>query len=151
MPLPASTELSAARIALGLGVLMMAGIRPLATGQRDQELVRVDLQPNERMSDRTMRRVLKRPPPNPGSHIGDVAWNGRAFLVDAQVEGPRTLVLVDGVGQVTQRRVHGSGTVDIEPPHNDESVPPYTLLILSSRGAGMVSDAEPVMVSVLTR
>lgn len=147
----ASPALIAARTLLGVGLLLMGVGRPLATNQRDQELVRVDIQPDQPISDRTMRRILDRPPVNPGSRIGEVAWDGQAFLVDAEVTGPRTLILVDGKGQVSRRRVQQSGTVQISPQNSFDPSPPYTLLMLSSRGSGMVNDAQPVMVSVLSR
>ncbi len=147
----ASPELLTARLALGAGLLLMGAARPMATTQRDQQLVRVDLQPDQPLSDRTMRRILNRPPANPGSHIGEVAWDGRAFLVEARVDGPRTLILVDANGHVSRQRVQQSGTVNIAPQHSFDSAPPYTLLMLSSRGSGLVSDAQPVMVSIVGR
>lgn len=139
-----------ARAILGLSILGMTCVRPTIRSPEPEEPLFVELEAGRAISPRLVRRLLQEPPPQPGSHILAVHWTGQAFDVEVQLDGPRTLALVDHHGRTRTQRVQGSGRYLLAPVEGP-LYPPFTILALSSRGAGLVSDSEALLVNAVGR
>ena len=118
---------------------------------RPVEPVRVELTPDASLSPEVVRRIVRQPPPSPGSEILQTRWNGQALEVVVRIDGPREIVLVDGHGHTSVARMQSSGVATLPVLEGYTPAQPFTVFVLTARGNGKVSDAAPVLVSLSPR
>ncbi|MCK6502388.1 hypothetical protein L6R53_03160 [Myxococcota bacterium] len=134
-----------------VGALALGGLRALVPSALPVEPVRVELPADASLDPDVLRRIVKYPPPSPGSEILETRWTGAALEVHVRIDGPREVVLVDGHGHTTVARLQESGVATLPVLEGYTPAQPFTVFVLSARGRGKVSDATPVLVSLDAR
>lgn len=135
-------------IGIVVGAVVLVGARALVPSATPRAPVRVELPADDSLDPAVVRKIVRHPPPAPGSEILETRWTGRALEVDVRIDGPREVVLVDGHGHTTVARLQQSGVAHLPVQEGLTPALPFTVFVLSARGASKVSDANPVLVSV---